>query len=476
MQSDTKFRRARRKNAITEAPREAQPGRVIVVLLCAVIIIATLVFGGVDSWAIGFFALSAAVIVVVWVVDGLQTGELRYSSSGLQFPVAALLLLGCVQLLPLGGSPLSNELLSIDASAALSMDPYATRLFVIRLAIYAVFFAAALTFIEGTDRIRRVALILIGFGSLMAFFAILQRLADAEAIYGVRPTPDAIFFGTFVNQHHFAALMVMLSGLCGGLLLGRGLGRDKKMFAAIGIVVMGIAVFFTGSRGGLISYSGMVLFAAAATYLVQRKRSGAGVAETVKRSWLLIGGSVAFLMIILFGAFFLGGGEGLFRGLGPDTQTDITSGRTHFWSIALKIFADNPVIGAGFDAFGVAYPRYDTWNGMYRVEQAHNDYLQTLADGGVLAFVCITAFICLFLRAAVQKIKNTSRGLDRDIAIGALAGCIGILIHSFFDFPLRTPANAFVFLMLVVLVTAKGEEKIHVRRRSGRNEKQGQTT
>jgi hypothetical protein len=41
----------------------------------------------------------------------------------------------------------------------------------------------------------------------------------------------------------------------------------------------------------------------------------------------------------------------------------------------------------------------------------------------------------------------------KSAARGALAGCFGILIHSFFDFPLRTPANAFFFLLLTVIAT-----------------------
>ena len=47
----------------------------------------------------------------------------------------------------------------------------------------------------------------------MAFFGILQRLAHPEGIYGFRETPQAIPFGPFVNQHHFAAFMEMTSGV-----------------------------------------------------------------------------------------------------------------------------------------------------------------------------------------------------------------------------------------------------------------------
>jgi O-antigen ligase len=132
----------------------------------------------------------------------------------------------------------------------------------------------------------------------------------------------------------------------------------------------------------------------------------------------------------------------------------VSSGRSHFWAIALKIFFDYPVLGAGLNAFGVAFTGYDTWNGNNRVEQAHNEYLQILADAGIVGFACVAAFIYLLFKYSLSAIEAAADNVYRKSAArGALAGCFGILIHSFFDFPLRTPANAFFFLLLTVIAT-----------------------
>jgi O-antigen ligase len=77
--------------------------------------------------------------------------------------------------------------------------------------------------------------------------------------------------------------------------------------------------------------------------------------------------------------------------------------------------------------------------------------LQTLADGGLIAFTCLAAFIYLLFTKGVNSIRQRKDPQQRSIAVGSLAGCFGVLIHSFFDFPLRTPANAFFFLMLTTL-------------------------
>jgi hypothetical protein len=42
------------------------------------------------------------------------------------------------------------------------------------------------------------------------------------------------------------------------------------------------------------------------------------------------------------------------------------------------------------------------------------------------------------------------------VATGALAGCFAVLVHSFFDFTLHTPANALLFLVLAALATING--------------------
>ena len=66
---------------------------------------------------------------------------------------------------------------------------------------------------------------LIALGALLAFYSILQRVEDPAAIYGLRAPSQAIPFGTYVNRHHFAALMEMTLGPALGLLFA---GRTKR--------------------------------------------------------------------------------------------------------------------------------------------------------------------------------------------------------------------------------------------------------
>lgn len=426
---------------------------IIFFLLCAALIFAPVAFGAVDYWAAGILALIAFLIAVLWLFDAWKTGEFCFNTSRLQLPLIGLILIGLIQMLPLRSADVAAGLLSIPASSALSLDPYTTRFAVIQLGVYLIFFAAALTFIDSQQRLRKMVLLIIIFGALMAFFGILQRLANPEGIYGVRLTPYAVPFGSFVNQHHFAAFMEMTIGVTLGLLYNKSTKRDKRLLLVIAVVIMGIALVFTSSRGGILSLFGVIGFVTLANLLQKKTDEDDAPKSSFQNKLALVGGGLA-LIVVLFGSILLlGGGDSLTRGIGFINQNDISNGRSHFWSVALQIIRDNPILGAGLDSFGVAFTRYDTWNGLLRVEQAHNDYLQIFADGGILGFACAAAFIYFLFRQGLEKINGTTDRFRRGVAVGALAGCFGILLHSFFDFPLRTPSNAFYFLTLATLAT-----------------------
>jgi O-antigen ligase len=444
-----------------------QNGTGAIIILCAIVIVSILLYGAVDTGTLAILSILSILLLVYWTSTAWRSNKLSIELNIIQLPVIAIGVIGLIQLLPFRGSPIPDSAIDIPTTASLSLDPYSTRFFLMRLFFYLIFFAAALTFVNTISRLRLIVITLIAFGGLLAFYSILQRVEDPSSIYGLRQPSQAIPFGTFINRHHFAALMEMMLGLSLGLLFAGDIKRNRWPFLGAAAIVMAIAIILTGSRGGVIGLvTSIVAIAVFAVYgrsgKRERHRDG-GYSPTI----ILTAGAV-FLAVTIFIVLFLGGVDPLLRGTGIGAGAgDFTSGRLDFWRTAIRIFLEHPIIGAGLDAFGVAYSFYDPSSGMFRVEQAHNDYLQTLADAGIAGFICITAFIYLLLRKGARVIKNSGSGFRRGAAVGALAGCIGILVHSFFDFPLRTPANAFVFLALAAIAVVRlSDEKSHRHRRS----------
>ncbi|MGE3467344.1 MAG: O-antigen ligase family protein [Pyrinomonadaceae bacterium] len=438
----------------------------IFVLLCIVPMFATMLFGAVDSATWLILSVFWVLIVLLWLAESWNAGGFLISMSWIQLPIIGLILIAAVQLLPFGGDTSGSS----AASSALSMDPYATRLFLIKLIVFLTFFAACLAFINSERRLKTIVILTIIFGAVLAFFAILQRLANPDGIYGMRATPQAIPFGPFVNQHHFAAFMQMTGGLTLGLLFGRGARRDRQIMLATAFVVMGVAVVFTSSRGGLLGFMTVAAFVSLLNLLSGRfsDRERTSAATGIQRKVAIAAGGLALIIVIFGTALLLGGNDNLLRGVGAvNADTDFSTGRLHFWPIAIRIFLEHPIIGAGFDAFAVAFTKYDTWNGQMRVEQAHNEYLQTLAEAGIAGIVCIGGFIFLLFRKGLAVIAS-AEAFRQSAAIGSLAGCLGIFVHSFFDFPLRTHSNAFFFLILAAVATVSVTESHQHRRRHRR--------
>jgi O-antigen ligase len=107
------------------------------------------------------------------------------------------------------------------------------------------------------------------------------------------------------------------------------------------------------------------------------------------------------------------------------------------------------------------------------LEQAHNDYLQVLSDGGIVGAFLALAFVVLLFARAFYRMR-TRDPFRRGVALASLGGCFAVLVHSFFDFTLHTTANALLFLVLAALATLNGRVEVvprRKRRRTGRFER-----
>ena len=133
---------------------------------------------------------------------------------------------------------------------------------------------------------------------------------------------------------------------------------------------------------------------------------------------------------------------------------DPTTGRAHFWNVTLDIIKMHPIVGTGLGAFPTVYTRYDSRNGAFRLEQVHNDYLQVMSDGGVIGALLGLVFVVLLFRLGFAR-RESADDYRSGVALGALAGCFAVLVHSFFDFTLHTTSNALLFLVMAALATMK---------------------
>ncbi|MBD0371756.1 MAG: O-antigen ligase family protein [Pyrinomonadaceae bacterium] len=444
--------------------------RFVILMLCLALLLSTLAYGTVHYWALGLFQLSAALVVFFWAVDAWRTGVLRVSRSSLQLPLLGLCLLALVQLLPLGSVPLA-ALPGMQAARTLSLDPYSTRLILVQLLALLVYFSASLVFIDSPRRLRLVTHTIIIFSFALAIFGLIQSFVSPAKIYGIKELGQSTSFGPFVNRHHFAAYMEMAAGLTAGLLMAGAIQSEKRLLYIFAAIIMAVALVMTNSRGGIISLVAETIFIFIITGARRERHRKSGEKRAGAGRVLMLRAGLAFALLfsVFTAVVFFGGEDVLSRFVGTVNSADPTTGRVHFWRGTLDIIRDHPVAGSGLGSFAVAYTLYDTRNGIFRLEQAHNDYLQVLSDAGIIGAILGLCFVVLLFRKGFAR-RETDDAFRRGVATGALVGCFAVLVHSFFDFTLHTAANSLLFLTLAALATVNGnvEENGHTKRRRRR--------
>ena len=444
-----------------EQPQRTLASRFIILSLCLAVVLSTLAFGTVQAWALAFFQVGAALVAILWTVDAWRTRRLRLSFNPLQLPLAGLFLVGLVQLLPLGAAAgeTSGGLTAAPVNT-LSLDPQSTRFVLIQLASLIVYFCAALVYVDSPARLRLIVHVVAIFGFLLALFGMFQYFTNPTQIYWLRQPKYAVPFGPYVNRHHFAAYMELTLALPLGLLFSGALAVERRLLYLFAVVIMSLALILTLSRGAMLSLGAEVLFLVAIAGVVRRKerrdaKEDSTPESRVRAALVRVGLGFALVVGVLVAAVSLGGEESLARLFGTVSTDDPTSGRTQFWQGTWEVIKHHPVLGAGLGAFSVAYTRYDVLNGSHRLEQAHNDYLQILADAGIVGGALGLLFIFLLFRYGFSRL-NSSDKFRRGVAAGALAGCFAALVHSFFDFSLHMTSNALLFLVLAALATMNG--------------------
>ena len=441
--------------------RHTLASRFAFLVICVAIVASTMAYGTVHYWALALFNLGGLTILILWVVDGWLLGNVRVSRNWLQLPLLGVVILGLVQLLPLR-----------DAAAGgvntLSLDPHSTKLVIVQLGTLLIYFAATLVFVDTPHRLQLLVRTIMVFGFLLAIFGLTQSFTSPTKVYWMRELNQSTAFGPFINRHHFAGYMELTISLPLGLLLAGAIEKQKWLLYLFIAGLMGVALVMTASRGGIISLVAEIVFLVIVTAIWrrhgERRRVGGRLKSGAARTALA--GSLIFGLFL--GVMLLGGEFSINRFIDSVNTDDPTTGRAHFWSVTIDMIKANPVVGTGLGAYGVIYTRYDTRNGLYRLEQAHNDYLQVFSDAGVIGGALAFAFVViLFYRGTVRaKSRDNFR---RGVALGALGGCFAVLVHSFFDFTLHTTSNALLFLVLAALATLNGRVEDAPRRRRRRS-------
>lgn len=402
--------------------------RILRLALLALLVFAVLTFGAVDVWAQSILEIGAALLLCFWALAASGNPELKIRWNAVNWPLLGFVAIAGFQLL-LGGTA----------------SPFLTRTELLRLAAYfAIFFLITQAFQTRQDW-SRLAWFVIGFCFAVSLFAIAQHFTSGNEIYWVQSLKsDVKPFGPYVNRNDFAGFVELTLPAGLALLIFRGVHKDLYPLLTLLTVVPIGADVLSASRGGLISLALEIIILLLLAY---RRPALPGKRRKTRGMVLALASVVAITFVAWVGVDRT---VSRFTSLSHPQVT--LARRASMAHGAMRIFAAHPLKGCGLGALVDVFPQYDTAYDGRIVDHVHNDYLEALAEAGILGGICGIAFLWLLYREAKRNFQAEQGQFSRALHAGAMAAVCGMLLHSFVDFNLHIPANALLLLLQVSIV------------------------
>jgi O-antigen ligase len=296
---------------------------------------------------------------------------------------------------------------------------------------------------------RRIAALISGLGIVLALIGIVQRPFYDGQIYGFwTPLMKGSPFGPFVNKNHFAGWMLMALPLTFGLLCANvaratppvasswrprvlwlsSAEASRVLILGAAAAVMALSLVLTMSRSGILAFA--VAIAVTSWWAIRRL--------PVRSGRLAVG--VYFACLVLFVVGWAGGVDALVVRFGSADPSTVNE-RLPIWRDTWRIIHDFWLTGTGLNTYGVATLFYQTSVPGFHLREAHNDYLQLAAEGGLLLGVPVLCAIAALTRDMRRRFAE-SNGSSYWVRLGAVTGLIAIALQSTVEFSLQMPGNA----------------------------------
>jgi O-Antigen ligase len=360
-------------------------------------------------WPVAFFEIAIFLTAGIALILG------RVPPRGTHFPLFALgfvVLWGCIQLI-----------------TGLTVNRFATERAILQWMTWAAVYYIGVTTLKDDSLGKRLRTGIVWFGFAVSVEAILQAYLSPGKVYGLFPSGyHGFVMGPIVYHTHFAAFMETILPVALALALGEA--RESYPYLGVSAVLL-TAVVVSASRAGL-----MICFAESLFVLLLLHLRKGNAGRRVRVAALTLAGATGLLTLIV----------GFETASARFSSEPLTAGRVQFAVSSLHMIAVHPWVGWGLGCWPAVYPAFATFDPGVIVNQAHSDWLQWTAEGGLpvgLAMLCLALW---GIRPAIRSIWGV--------------GVLAVLIHAIFDYPLSRPAvGAWPILILAMVAVSKPESE-----------------
>ena len=328
---------------------------------------------------------------------------------------------------------------------------YVARQELIRILIYAFLFFAILNnlYRQETTQIITCTLLLLAVG--IAFYAVYQFVARSQWVWHYHVDPAFGASGTYLSRNHLGGFLEMLLPLgMAYTLVSRFKPLAKVLLGYASLAILaGIGV--TISRGTYVS-TAVVLLLFFVVLLFHR---------TYRLPSLVL-----LVVVLAAGAYYLPESFPVMARLrstveGGNIEEDV---RVMLWRSAIRIWQENEWWGVGPAHYDYRFRQFRPAEVQLRPGWAHNDYLNTLAEWGLVGTgIVLSAWVLLglgviktwpYVRPAPRDIGEQRNSNKFALVLGAALGLMAIFLHSAVDFNLHIPANAILAVALMALLSS----------------------
>jgi O-antigen ligase len=449
--------------------------------ILGLIILSPLPAASVYEWSILFIQLIVLIMLGAYIVMNAKpniNNFLAHEIKPAQYAFYAFWFFIILQLLPLPirlirilspGAYSFQKLYSVEFSEIKFMSPSLIPSHTLQrgLELLACFILGFLVFktIRRRSQILRIWTLLISLGVFEALYGLFELYNKNPRILFYKKVYDlGSLTGTFVNRNHLSGYLEMIIPLAVGLLIARigifsqaslnwrerllrlqerGFAQGLLIFFAI--IIMAIAIVFSGSRSGLfILLLTFILFFGLVTIYFE--------IYPLRKKWIKNSLKITFLIILSI-SFYFGINATLER---FSLDSLLHEERPAYWAHSLRILSDYPLMGTGLGTFGALAPNLENVNGPVAIVHAHNDYLEYLSELGSIGSVLLFGGILFVVIISFITWRKRNHPEVKGLALGGIISLVCILTHSITDFNLHIPANMVLFSVVLplTLVTA----------------------
>lgn len=392
-------------------------------LLLTLLVFAPLAFGAVELWARTLLLVGSALVFALLALEFYRRPEGASALNSAPVWLALGFFAYTAALTLIGKTAYREESLSTLENVF----------------CYLAAFLCAAFFMSDRKRRKQFVWLAIIFGAGLALFGIAQHLTGNGKLYWVRQPAEAVhIFGPYASRNNFAGMIELLLPFAVVAASSRRLEDWRRALCAFAALLMAASIILSTSRGGMLSMTAELILLGTVIGMSQRKWTSA---------LPVIGVAVAAVIAVVL--------------IGSAQVTDRLQYLGDPWRVmifkdSLAIIRDFPLFGTGLGTFPLVYPQYRSFSTNIFVNEAHNDVLQLTVELGIIGLGLVLAFLAVLFRKSFTRALGWNEHFGGITSLAALGGIAAILVHSFVDFNLQIPANAFWFCTLCGVLAAHG--------------------